>query len=369
MVITRSNRDTGHGPDPLPFDPKEIIITDGIKARAKIATYYWNQLLSRWPEPHWLKVFSTKPEIEAGLETEWVPAKALGSGSRMTVCLWKELDDNGDAVDSLVIKDRQLRFAHGDVYSVGLAREAVIQGHLTAMKGSKDVITQLRGYKFVPAQTDYVDTDRARMYMRYAPHGTLDDVFNRYRATKTHLPELFLWSVLVDLAQSRCLLSECPSTWNPILRQDEIPPDFEQDPNNFILHQDMKGLNCFIGDGRVKGRSLSKYHPVELGDFGLAEPRKPRSGEKTFNTAGTLGWLAPEQLLFDRYWQRPIYNRVNNTVNPITETTNAWGVGQIMWHLSKIFHPCAAACILPLCFRYRWLVLQADSSYSYSPDP
>lgn len=334
MVKTRSNLET-NGPLPLPFDPNNIEGDGGNTKRARIAFNLFQDIATRWPSDEMKRFLFSKPGFEDGAEAEWIPVRPLGRGSRMKVALWKKVDATGAEIDYLVIKDSNIDPWLVALYSTGLVREAVYQGHLSAMKESRRNITQLRAYKFNPDNQSDPRADRARLYLRYAPHGTLEDVFYRYRALRTYLPESYLWSVLVDLANAITILRKCPTAWNPVLRNGQVPPDMDQDPEAFILHQDIKPENCFVGAPDPKANSRAAYCPAELGDFGSSEVRKPDSGAKLFFKSGTRGFAAPEQCSYGENWQDKIYNFYPGYFG-IRETTNVWGVGQVLWHLMTL---------------------------------
>ncbi|ETN37122.1 uncharacterized protein HMPREF1541_08112 [Cyphellophora europaea CBS 101466] len=223
-----------------------------------------------------------------------------------------------------------------------MPREAIISAHLSAMKRSERNITQLRGYKFYPNLSDLsagTANDRGRLYLRYAPHGSLETVVSRYRAFNTHLPELYLWSVLVDLANAACIMRECPVTWNPVPKKGQAPPNFERSEDVFILHEDFKPGNCFIEADRNRTRRQVKtpYHPTELGDFGMSQPRTADpSNPRLWWGVGTSCWIPPEQLQYGRLWDRKVYNWDGATPPDFDERTNVWSIGKIMWHMMTL---------------------------------
>lgn len=250
----------------LPFTLGNIAAADNrrtVFGRSKLAWDHVVEIASRWGHPDWPGFLLSEPHTQDETLAEWIPRWPLGKGGYGKVALWAKYNEYGKIEDQVVIKQQQDP-SPAEMYGAELLREAVFYGHLTAMKASKAVIPQLRRYKFPPDE-NHTAGDVTRLYLRYAPNGNLEDLFDRYRARNMYLPELYLWSMFRDLAKANLLLKKCPSSWNPIPREphteDPVDKEFDKDIDSFICHQDIKRLNCFIAPEPVDParRYLSPY--------------------------------------------------------------------------------------------------------------
>lgn len=169
---------------PLPFDPDDFTspnISRTALGRGRIAFAHVLDILDKWSDYGWARFLFSDPlcEEREPSRDDWVPRYPLGKGGFGRVGLWAKLNDRCEPEDHIAIKEIQMH--HIGLYSVGLPREAVIQGHLTAMRDGKEVIAQMRRYKFFPHPRVTL-SDKARLYLDFAPCGTLNDLRYRYRA-------------------------------------------------------------------------------------------------------------------------------------------------------------------------------------------
>jgi serine/threonine protein kinase len=333
MVTTRTG-----APGHLPFDVDSLAVEPDNRKRPQVPFNLVSNMLARWSKPEWISYFFSGAGFEENADAEWIPVRPLAppNNLKQLIALWKKVDQLGDDVDHIVVKHCPLRPDDDRTYGAGLNNEAVFQAHLSAIPQSHHNNTQLRGYKFYPTATGNVSDESGRLYIRFAPNGTLSDVFYRYRAFRTYLPVLFIWSVLLDLAKASLLMSNCPANWRPILPNDSRDRAlWAQDPGAFIVHQDIKPENCFIGINSTKLGRTSPYHPAEMGDFGLSGVCKDTRPPRDFFDWGTHTWFAPEQNHYGEQWQRKIFN-FRTPPSGIRDTTNVWPIGKIVANLMKL---------------------------------
>ncbi|KAF2868777.1 kinase-like domain-containing protein [Massariosphaeria phaeospora] len=133
-----------------------------------------------------------------------------------------------------------------------------------------------------------------KLYLEYAPHGTLwDPAADAYMNSRV-LPETFIWHVFRSLVDAcvnlRSLGSEC-------------------------IHADMKLLNVFLG--MPNPSAWPSYPNPKLADFGVYYWL---GQEQIENACGTAGYHAPEA--FGPYPRSPV-------------RTDVWAIGIIVWCLMR----------------------------------
>lgn len=128
-----------------------------------------------------------------------------------------------------------------------------------------------------------------RLYLEYAPYGTLANLLARYKAFNRYLPELFLWHLFNSLARA-------------ILTLEQDVPGIAP---YYLAHLDIKPENIFLGyetpkrhdskyTGGLKDDNV-KYPTIKLGDFGLGLPLK-RAADIAMHEVGEVGtphYLSP----------------------------------------------------------------------------
>lgn len=329
----------------LPFDPNrcsKIYTGDPTSyGRPRIAWDYFTNLVSRWPSVAWTSFLFSDPFYERPGD-DWIPQYPLGQGGYGKVAKWAKLDAIGNVLDELAIKEAKA--SPSSLYAPDLTREAVIHGHLTAMKASKDTISQLRGYKMFTQQTN-TEADKVRLYLRYEPLEDLGKLDDRYMAFDQFLPELFLWSMLRDFAEANTLLKRCPSTWNPVTVppfSPNIPPDFARDTDKFLLHLDVKPGNFLIGP-RPAEKPRCYYPPryprIRMADFGFTTPKSAQSQRRRSFDCGTTNYINPEQLGYSKFWPRheghDLYRTQENQFQ-LSETTDSFSIGKVLYVLMTL---------------------------------
>ncbi len=288
-------------------------------------------------DPDWSRFLMSEVRYEEGSNDDWVPGKPLGKGSFGKVALWSKKNDLSEIVDNVAVKQRKL--VHHPLIADGvwrnhLAKEAFIQSQLTS-NDQDDCIVPLKGYKY------YHHLQQCRLYMGYAPHGSLEAIRTRYRAFDRFLPELWLWCVFENLVEACLLMRNCPAQWQPMSNQARDQPR----PFKFIVHCDIKPSNIFVYERQPMhdpSKKLPKLPRVKLGDFGLAQVTSPTDANNPdMLHSGTDGYKPPEVQtdgagrLFDALWQ----NRVHTPNQRFIEQHNIWCIGKIMHDLALLQPP------------------------------
>ena len=133
------------------------------------------------------------PHIDDDDENEgtWSARRNLGEGGFGTVGLWEKTTNTGYVVDEMAVKE-----VHHAEWTLdgrpGLAREATVTRDIN-VQDQNGTTNFLRAFKHNPP------TSYSRYYMIFSPHGTLEDLKDRYQCWDTHLNELFIYHVLIQL--------------------------------------------------------------------------------------------------------------------------------------------------------------------------
>ncbi|KAF2432195.1 kinase-like protein [Tothia fuscella] len=178
-------------------------------------------------------------------------------------------------------------------------------------------ILHFRGY-------DLVERHRLlKILMDYAPHGTLFQVINRYRAQisdsnvndpNVSVPEPFIWYVARSLLSAIESMAEGGGKkgWNP------------------IFHEDFKDENVALVDPLDEYAENFVWPSVQLIDFGLS--RELGSGwtnPDDLLDSGTPCLMAPEQ-------RGGTANRARKV--KLSSGTDVFGLGIIIWQLGMVNH-------------------------------
>ena len=291
--------------------------------------------------PDWAEFLTSDLGYEDGNDEDWLPTKVLGKGGFGKVALWSKKNDLSDVVDNIAVKQRYLE--HNPLSSTGiwmnnLAREAYIQSQLTS-QDQHNCIVPLKGYKY------YAAMRQCRLYMEYAPHGTLETIGKRFWASERYLPELWLWCVFEKLAEACFLMRTCPTNWE---RMQPLQARDQRSTAKFILHCDIKPGNIFLYDRqpmRERSRKLPQVPIVKLGDFGLAQvTTRTAFNNPRMLTGGTRSYKPPEvrlefhpPRLFDELWQLRVH--LQGQGQKYNEQHNIWALGKVMHDLAFLQDP------------------------------
>ena len=122
-----------------------------------------------------------------------------------------------------------------------------------------------------------------------------DGLLDRYVLRKQHIPEAFLWHVLLQLLQAVAFLSD-PLVVHEATDQASCSPQDNDDEKGgltsvpVVLHADLKPDNVFL---KWQDEDHIGYPDVILGDFGLAFELPPGQN-KVYRKIGLPAWSAPE---------------------------------------------------------------------------
>ena len=156
-------------------------------------------------------------------------------------------------------------------------------------------ILRLKDFKYYPARDDFpVRNEKTRLYLEFAPYGTLDDLRRRYQTRGAYFPELFLWHVFRDLVTAIKVMGV--STFRD--------PHWREDEDLQAIHLDIKAQNVLLGDGPSdpKAPSKAKWPTIKLADFGTSHitGETDNANPGGYSEQGTPSYMAPVSYL-DRY--------------------------------------------------------------------
>ena len=130
--------------------------------------------------------------------------------------------------------------------------------------------------------------------MEYCEGGSLQDLINEQKESKTHMPESYVWNVLFQLSSALvyCHLGLLIDSDGNVSASQRNLLDWKR-----VLHRDIKPANVLL-----LSRSPDALDSVKLGDFGLGYMLEKNTAPETY--AGTAQYLAPE---INRRGTRAIY--------------------------------------------------------------
>ncbi|KPI41907.1 uncharacterized protein AB675_5468 [Cyphellophora attinorum] len=251
-------------------------------------------------------------------DATWTVDRNLFEGNSV-VGLWVKRDAEQKRVDEILVKETAA-FDHayfsetlkktGKKKRSGIAMEAVwhldIQRQERADRPDEEIrnIVHLRGYKYNnwPKQSE----TPIRLYLTYAPHGTVLDLNFRYQLCGHSVPEAFWWHLLSSVAKA-CLVFKRP------LEEDALyyktTESSGRSDGDYMLHGDIKHVNVVLDYAPLEDETLHRiyqrleepdhftriYPVVKLTDFQFMHYAKP---DRPFNfiESGTAHWATPEQL-------------------------------------------------------------------------
>ncbi|OAP58717.1 hypothetical protein AYL99_07807 [Fonsecaea erecta] len=309
---------------------------NGNEAESPIKHFFsWNEInstgLSRTTGERFLHLFGSTLDLLD--EHEWRLERPLGRGSFGAAALFTKLNEREERTDAFVLKVTDANpqdFVPITGKKISLTREAAIMAQTNDLES--DHLVRLRQYK--------VDQEYCRYYLEFCEFDTLETLRLRYKAWNKYLPEAFLWHTFHFLAQAYLDFSAGP------FRSLKFNNFGETTPGQYLLHNDIKTENIFLGrnPGRQEGTA---YYPVpKIGDFGLAVTTN--ANELTRNTAqliqqGTQCWKAPEQRIHHMQdWRNYYFSEDVNPRFPSNRSTslhrvrheaNVWAIGAVLWNL------------------------------------
>ena len=225
------------------------------------------RILAIWKDVNMMN-FMTSGTGNEELGDDWTPIRVLGFGGGGRVGLWQKLDERtGDPIDSIAIKEAEYRpfdTVPTANRTVRLPKEAFVMEQLQAREGGWNGWKNGRNILMLKALKVYPNSERARcrLYLEYAPYGSLTPLFFTYRAWKTYLPEPFLWHLFHNLANAINVMA------NGFFLE---PGTQKRAPNDMgFVHFDIKLDNIFLGEP-FPSSAMNTYPAIKLADFGLAK--------------------------------------------------------------------------------------------------
>lgn len=187
------------------------------------------------------------------------------------------------------------------------------------------------------------------IYMEYCDGGDLASVITNFKKNKDHVPEEFVWQVLIQtlLALHRChygiespkvnLFTPSDDNDHDIHRQSEPKINLE----TVIIHRDIKPDNIFMMDNTES--------QIKVGDFGLAK-RLTSMNDFAKTYVGTPYYMSPEVLMDEPY-------------SPVCDI---WSLGCVLYELCTLQPPFQAKTHLQLQQKIKIGTYKPISSQHYS---
>ncbi|TIA58637.1 hypothetical protein D6C83_03569 [Aureobasidium pullulans] len=186
----------------------------------------------------------------------WKYKRSIGKGGQGRAHLWVLVDNSGNIIERLVIKNL-VAASKAEVVQDGPSKGQLVEAYysqILAPNGAKaeDVFTAP-----VLACEPIAGTENGwRTYAPYFSLGNFETLVERHTASSP-LPEPFLWFVLYRMAKAAVAMDE-------VLREDDRGP--------VIVHSDIKLDNIFLAHPGSLGKDADfiMYPPAYLADFGFS---------------------------------------------------------------------------------------------------
>jgi serine/threonine protein kinase len=284
---------------------------------------------------------------DAAENERWKPWNILGQGGYGRVGVWRKVDENGEVLDEVAIKEQNLH-KHKHLNKAdpltGLHEEAII--HLALQQKERAGLGDATGGLFVGRDRHILHmrqykidkAGKCRMYLDYCPHGTIAALQKGYRIFSKRFPVAFLWhmfhspALAINVMNGRCLSAAFLYKWRKYQDRAEWP-----DADHWTIHLDIKDTNIFLCEPDHDNHKASKHDPrmdwpsLKLADFGCAIYTS--SADKTNpwvadnGGSGTWDTMPPEQ----RRWSNDFSDPPNWVGQRWTPTHMVWQVAKIVW--------------------------------------
>lgn len=186
----------------------------------------------------------------------WKYKRSIGKGGQGRAHLWVLVDNSGNIIERLVIKNL-VAASKAEVVQDGPSKGQLVEAYysqILAPNGAKaeDVFTAP-----VLACEPIAGTENGwRTYAPYFSLGNFETLVEKHTASSP-LPEPFLWFVLYRMAKAAVAMDE-------VLRENDRGP--------VIVHSDIKLDNIFLAHPGSLGKDADfiMYPPAYLADFGFS---------------------------------------------------------------------------------------------------
>ncbi|KAK4628249.1 putative serine/threonine-protein kinase nek2 [Fulvia fulva] len=272
----------------------------------------------------------------------WVPWKRIGSGGQGSAWIWIYFNQNNAIIRRVVKKDTHCKDSWYDIrawagndlkdYNSRIPWEHRCQSQLTWIANARHVVRTTMQWSPILVSEAWKSH---KIYTEWCPMGDLADLITKYKeqpAPNNYIAEPMIWATAEALALAGLAMQHGTEDVDAGTLANWIP----------IIHRDLKPGNIFLADPspNAQGTTLWPSYPKPLlGDFGLAIETSPTDPHNpTWHLElGTPGYMAPEQLA---YIDRTTLFHLNPT--PLTEKTNVFGIGVILYSLLTLNHGAAS---------------------------
>jgi hypothetical protein len=210
-----------------------------------------------------------------GEDGNWQGAKFLAAGSYGAVGLWCRIDDNGNVIDRMVVKDNaavsRRDWRDPKNWRDKLPREIAVGRRIESRRADEpeacQYINRQRGYRLLMSKR------RFRLYADFASGGDLCTAMMPYHErwegiegerldSEEHLPEAFIWYIMKALATAILLLQQGTT------QGDEAVADWKP-----IMHLDMQPANILL-DLQAKKRKRPDDEAIDQATTGPSKRQK-----------------------------------------------------------------------------------------------
>ncbi|KAF9692816.1 hypothetical protein EKO04_009107 [Ascochyta lentis] len=313
-------------------------------------------------------------------ETSWHGAKFIGSGSSGAAGLWCKVDEQGNVIDRMVVKDNVAFLRDGwrdpKNWRDRLPREIAIHRRLESRRSAETEacrhIVKYRGHRLLMSRrrfrlyTDYASGGDLQVAMTKSFHDKSSGVQPKDASTQEFIPEAFIWHTIKALA-SACLImqhgtasDEPAEDWRPIVHLDLQLPNIllniqnkkrkrsaDETDNSSVAgpSKRLKSIEQAAAEGTrtgTGGHDTSQTSPEDaqiedkeivpmLTDFGLSTFDLDFDHCPGLNE-NPLDHILPHSHYNTRYSPEHQYQNPED-IQSLDEKTDVWGIGRIAWAL------------------------------------